>query len=418
MRLASALLLLAVSASAQRIDDSDLSRPAPHAARLVREGSSEKGRRVFGLATPGGVRLLAQPEAGGPRVTGRAVIFDETGAARPARLARVRLGDQEAVRVGEDGAFSLSARGLSGQVRLTLSLDNDRWRFENSDGNRYEWVSAPFELGPGGADLGDVAPFSGAENAKLGLVHLTFLEGLDFLKRSADAEWWRKTLLVRWPGDGDFFEPWAFALELTNADAWDVNLHELGHAVMNGAMRAAPAGGQHYIDRCYTPELAWSEGWATFFALAVRRERGDPDARMGVHMVPRRAPIPVENVPADVCAGSGSEWRVAAALWDLYDTHADGRDAAALTFSDVWRAARAGRTDGIESVWALLSPRIDAQLRPAAEASLIFNTVLPERPAPPPPDLSRLRTPNFDGRYVTRATDVPTRADAGALTRP
>lgn len=392
-----AALLLSAAAQAAPIDDSDLSRPAPAGAlRLAAEAARVGDRRVFALSAPGGIKLM---QAGAPRVSGRAVILDEAGSPVPARGASVRLEDGAQTPVGADGRFSLAANGLTGKAKLRLSLDNPRWRFETNDGGHYEW-QADVDLGPGGAELGDVAPFNGTENAKLGTLHLNYLRAVDFLERAADAKWWDKQLLVRIPGEADYFEPWNFALELTNAEAWDVDLHELGHAVMNGAMRTAPAGGQHYIDRCYSPELAWSEGWATFFAAAVRLDRGDPDARMGTHMVPRRAPIRIENVPDDVCKGEGSEWRVSAALWDLYDTHADGADAVGLDFRALWQGIRSGRTDGIASVWTLLEPRIAAGEREPARASLVYNFMLPERPAPRPLDVARLAAPDFDGAGV------------------
>lgn len=390
-----ALSLITGFAQAAPIDDSDLSRPAPAAAaRLAAEASRVGDRRVFRLSAAGAVKLM---QAGAPRVTGRAVILDENGAAVPARGARVALEDGPPTPVGADGRFSIPTAGRTGAAKLRLSLDNERWRFETNDGGHYEWQAA-VELGPGGADLGDVAPFNGTENAKLGVLHLNYLRAVDFLEREADAKWWDKQLLVRIPGQADYFEPWNFALELTNAEAWDVDLHELGHAVMNGAMRTAPAGGEHYIDRCYSPALAWSEGWATFFAAAVRLRRDDPDARMGEHMVPRRAPIRIENVPADVCQGAGSEWRVSAALWDLYDSHVDGGDSAALGFLKLWQGIRSGRTDGIAAVWSLLEPRLGGAERENARASLVYNTVVPERAAPRPLDVARLAAPEFDGR--------------------
>ena len=52
-------------------------------------------------------------------------------------------------------------------------------------------------------------------------------------------------------------------------------------------------------------------------------------------MVPRRAPIRFENIPDDVCRGSGNEWRVTGFFWDLIDRHDDG-ETSAYSFADTW----------------------------------------------------------------------------------
>src|SRR5690606_26030868 len=89
--------------------------------------------------------------------------------------------------------------------------------------------------------------------------------------------------------------------------------------------------------RCYTTTLAWSEGVASFIAGVISIERDDPDAKFE-YMVPRRAPIRLENVPGDVCEGPGNEWRAAAAIWDLWDTHNDGADRVAIELPVLWKA--------------------------------------------------------------------------------
>ena len=197
-----------------------------------------------------------------------------------------------------------------------------------------------------------------------------------------DVAWWNQPLTVNWPGTADFFSPWAWSLDVTNPIAWDVNLHELGHAVMAGAMNAEPASGQHKIDECYSQELAWSEGWASFLAAAVGLARDDADAKFEF-LVPRRAPIRVENVPADVCRGISNEWRVTAGLWDLFDTNADGRDQFAMPFALIWKALREKQTDGFLSGWALIAQQLNPDQRRAAQEGLTQNTLLPERSALP-----------------------------------
>lgn len=381
-RLAALVLLLGVPASAQ-IDDSDLTggRFSPsQARRLEREGRRAGHALIFNAAYLGGPRT-----EGGPVVTGLIELSDRSGALHPARLAKAKLVGPHApdawTTVDAAGRFSIPAAGLEGRYILRFSLDNRFWAFNNprSDSS-YEWESPVFTVTPGaGQDLGALHPDPATENGKLGVLHLTYLEALDLLEREADTAWWKKPLTVNWPGQADFFSPWGWSLDLTNALAWDVVLHELGHAVQHGALRPEPAGGQHKIDECYSPSLAWSEGWATFFAAAVRLSRDDADAKFEF-LVPRRAPIRIENVPEDVCRGQASEWRVASGLWDLIDTHGDGGDRFSLPFSRLWKSLEGHTTGSLAGAWELIAKDLNPGERRAAQESLIWNTVLPARP--------------------------------------
>lgn len=277
------------------------------------------------------------------------------------RLASLKLDGKE---IGPD-----SPAPAAGKHVVSLSLDNKYWSFGR------EW-KADVVLPAGGAHLGELSAPS-----ELAVLHATYLKALDFLTKEGDISWWDQTLTVKWPSDGDWFSPWSFSLNISNARAWDVALHELGHAVMHKAMRAQPAGGSHKIDECYSPQLAWSEGWATFFAAAVWLDRGDPDAKFEF-LVPRRAPIRLENVPEDVCRGQGNEWRVAAGFWDLYDTHPDHDDNAAFSFRRLWQPLRGARMGSAASAWELISAGMNPLEKWAGQRALAGNTLV-EPPAPP-----------------------------------
>ena len=75
--------------------------------------------------------------------------------------------------------------------------------------------------------------------------------------------------------------------------------HEIGHAIYDQADIGVSGGGRHRIDECYTNALALSEGWATFFAGWLNLRLNDQDARFEF-LVPRRAPIRLENIPSDL----------------------------------------------------------------------------------------------------------------------
>ncbi|MBU0550514.1 hypothetical protein KJ940_03360, partial [Myxococcota bacterium] len=53
----------------------------------------------------------------------------------------------------------------------------------------------------------------------------------------------------------------------SSAWGWPVLLHEFGHYVANRYARDDSPGGAHYVSEPVAPAFAFSEGWATFFAL-------------------------------------------------------------------------------------------------------------------------------------------------------
>jgi hypothetical protein len=90
-------------------------------------------------------------------------------------------------------------------------------------------------------------------------------------------------------------------------------------------------------------------------------------------MVPRRKPIRIENVPADVCSGHTNEWRVGAAMWDLYDSHSDGSDEVAIAFSSIWgalvRTGTPGRMADVRDAFRRVAAASPAQVRPGLAAA-------------------------------------------------
>jgi len=120
-------------------------------------------------------------------------------------------------------------------------------------------------------------------------------------------DFWKEKLIVVYPSNGDFYN-WR-AVHVTKGHYWDVVGHELGHAIYDMANMGSFGGGYHRIDECYSTTLALSEGWASFFSAWLSLDLSDPDAKFE-YMVPRRAPLQVEHIPADVCKGQKNEWRV------------------------------------------------------------------------------------------------------------
>lgn len=391
------LLVLAGSAAAQTFNDADLSggaRPDPRAP-LRRE-------ELRGPGTPRFQAERVSPSAPGPAdaatLSGRIFLVLPDGAELPARAARVFLAgsDSAATETDAEGNWTLP-RG-AGSPDIRFRLENRFWSIRDPRTSApYEWAAAS----------GAVRLDPGTANGRIGFIHAQFLEALSLFEREGlDLAWWDKRLSVNYPGNSDFFSRWGFSVDLTRAEAWDVNLHELGHAVQAAGTRSRGGGGEHKIDECYDRGLAWSEGFATFFAGAVRLRGDDPDAKFE-YLVPRRAPIRLELVPGDVCAGDTNEWRVASALWDLHDSNADGADLSRLGFARLWRAWREPSLGGLPDAWAAVRKTLSAAETAAAEAALRQNTVLPAVPAPrlaalegagSRPAFSAARAPAWDGR--------------------
>lgn len=392
MNAAALLTALLVLPARATVDDSDLSGGAiPGTLSTLRAES---------LPGTGGRRFpLEQLRAGGSSpagltISGRFLLSDAQGRDLPASLAAAVLfdGSKEVARapIGLDGTWIMAAPH-PGRYTAVLRLENAYWSITDEDsGKPYEWKAGEADLSTGGSvDLGDARPDPNSANGHIPLIHLQFQEAVGLFNRlGLDLTWWNKSLKVGYPAASDYFSPWSFAVHLSRPEAWDVNLHELGHAVMSAGMRARGGGGEHKIDACYSAGLALSEGWATFFAAAVRLSPDDADARFQ-YLVPRRAPIRIENVPEDVCRGETNEWRVAAGFWDLYDSHPDGGDGVNLGFSSLWDSLKDGSMGSFADAWRLIRRTLPAGTAEAAARAVEQNS-LPSTAGP------ALALPRFD----------------------
>jgi hypothetical protein len=320
------------------IDDADIAPPARNrsqvAQKLQTEGQQIGKDRVYSLITKQAFR-----PSRGTTATGKLHAFDPKGTEFP--LARVSYEVKGQTKLtGDDGSFEVPADAK----QVTFTFANNHWTLSGKDGG-YAW-KLPVT---GAGDLGTVTPEKGSANAQAAWIHLTFTKAESQLQKyGVGLDWWKTAIKTTWPGSGDFYQ-WG-SLNLTGAHQWDVNGHELGHALSDQAFNMRFGGGQHYIDRCYDPTIAWSEGVASFISAVISIDPADPDAKFEF-MVPRRAPLRYESVPADVCEGQTNEWRVGAACWDLFDTHNDGGDTVALSLPTIWKAW--GKGNGAKAIGSM-----------------------------------------------------------------
>ena len=116
-----------------------------------------------------------------------------------------------------------------------------------------------------------------------------------------------------------------------NEAIWSqVILHELGHFYMYSAYGnyiPDPNCVAHSIPVNTSENCAWVEGWGIFFCLAMRNSSNYQ--QIGGENWNFEAP----NITA---SGDQVEGRVAAALWDLYDTPNDGCDQYGFGFDEIW----------------------------------------------------------------------------------
>ena len=126
---------------------------------------------------------------------------------------------------------------------------------------------------------------------------------------------------------------------LTNSDEFDdcVLLHEYAHILAARFSRDDSPGGSHGMGDMLDPRVAWSEGWANFFATAVLGSPIYRDSRGPVGALGIRYDLE-DNVPVADRPGYRSEASVASLLWDLFDENADAGDAARFPFSALWSA--------------------------------------------------------------------------------
>lgn len=235
--------------------------------------------------------------------------------------------EKDALQKIEGLAFT-SAKISDQKCRLTTKLDTSKFRVTGSRGSYQIVADVPcgkavtlrFKQQTNGGQALGIYRIASIAQAKL-----TQSVGVDF---------WRSQITFVWPADGDYYSN--DVVHITLGHQWDVVGHELGHAIYDQASIGVFGGGSHKIDECYSDALALSEGWATFFSGWLSLDLNDKDAKFE-YLVPRRAPIRIENVPADVCKGPKNEWRVSSFFWDLIDLNADG-EKAAFGFDKLWRA--------------------------------------------------------------------------------
>lgn len=360
--------------SRKPIDDTELggSFRAQDLSRLQQEAIGRQGEELL-FATQA-LRPAQRVQRAGLNVSGRLMFTDRENQVRPVALATAGLYQGErkvaAAITDADGRWQLEVPAV-GRYQVRYTLENPRWKI-----SKYTWKGPDADV-QAATDLGETGLQSGTANGEAAWIHDVFLKALALFEREqVPLDWWKRQISTVWPGSGNYYA--GYTVNLTGAEQWDVNGHEIGHALYDQALNADMQGGQHKIDECYSPTLALSEGFATFLSGAMHLSKNDPDAHFDKYLVPRRAPIRIENVPDDVCKGAQNEWRVASAFWEIYDTHEDGADKIGLGLKTIFAALGQSNQPTVESAldaYKLLLKALPADQQASLKAAFAQNTM-------------------------------------------
>ena len=332
-------------------------------------------------------------------VRGRLIFLDIDGVWRPIVNATVQLWDDEfsgadllgiALSDGQ-GNWSFSVDNQDGPAEggrdlfFTAELANSRVRLTQCAG-RYRWSSTVRSNLPDGAIV-DFGPST--TEGGYGAVRV-----FDVLHRA-----WGHTTAVggQDPGRVDACYPkehtrtsFEGRIDIAAEDFDSDNIaHEYGHILMLRATGSHSPGGPHSFNDCdLDPALAWSEGWANGFALAVI-----PDGVYNFHSLsPGGSDKNLEFAASwfSCYQGARNEARIAAALNDMLDApdddnggssfagregYGDNNAQARISLASMFRDTLWGRPahDDVLSFWNALSNAITPQRRELGYEILYFN---------------------------------------------
>ncbi|RLB65065.1 MAG: hypothetical protein DRH04_10890 [Deltaproteobacteria bacterium] len=129
----------------------------------------------------------------------------------------------------------------------------------------------------------------------------------------------------------------------------DVIIHEYGHGVMykvfGDYMPPHDCSQGHWMTGISEPGCAWVEGWAHFSALAVFNDKYFTDTTYWVGPGTDTANLETRNGNLNFPDGDSCEGNIAAALWDINDSHNEDYDNLTADFSEIWDVLQDQTTD-------------------------------------------------------------------------
>lgn len=290
---------------------------------------------------------------------------------------------------GDDGSYSLTFDGVSGQPIHVLAIPDSTaptrpLQVVKNDGTLHGFGGATFPTATTEHDV-LVTVESGAAGAFN--IFDVVVVGLDRLRALDPAQPLRRVTAVWEVGSSDgtyYFNNELHLLGLaSDDDGFDdtVILHELGHHVEDAYGRSDSPGGGH--DGTPTdPRLAWSEGFATYFALAIRDLPVYMDSNAGGGWAYNADTSLTKANPGGPLTQPVSEDMVSEILWDMGDAPATDDDPLAGVHDPVilvqrflkTATLRAVGTSGVDLVDALDAWFVTAGLDSCTAVRSIVNT--------------------------------------------
>jgi hypothetical protein len=332
-------------------------------------------------------------------IIGQILYTDRGGALRPFVNATVDIRDSDtgpdeqliSVITGWDGRFSAMVNNDDGwfqngrDIYIRIRTTNSRFRVEDCSylpDWTYAWESdVRDDLSDGTVvDFGSLSLVSYDEAA---ILFIDLNQGWNFLTSSGGQD--PGFVDLCFPEDASVYSTFWEEIDIEDGDevARDIVLHEYGHATMHNAYDGywpSNTGGSHSFDDMLHPNMAFTEGWGTFIALAI-----NPDGvyhsngwSRGIESFSH-----ISGHSAD--DGKTNEGHVAAGMNDVRDTASDGgctsgdcdpSGANATPFATIWRDAFwRSNADNIDDHWDRLCGELSSAQRPDAIKALTFNDI-------------------------------------------
>lgn len=333
-------------------------------------------------------------------VTGRIFYTDRAGALRPLINATVDIRDSDtfsdeqltSVITGWDGRFSAVVNNDDGwfqdgrDIYIRVRTTNSRFRVQDCAAWpdwTYSWVSdVRNDLSDGTVvDFGDLAT---GDNNEASILFQDMNQGWNFLTTAGGQD--PGFVDLCWPEDSSAYSTFWEEIDIEDGDevARDIVLHEYGHATMHNAYGGywpSNTGGDHGFDDILHQNMAFTEGWGTFIALAINDD-GVYNSNGWSRSIENFSHV-TGHTSGD---GQVNEGHVAAGMNDVRDTAADGSCAGgaacdpsganAAAMSQIWRDAFWGsKADNIGAFWPRLCAELDSAQGSAAVKALAFNDI-------------------------------------------
>jgi hypothetical protein len=333
-------------------------------------------------------------------VIGRIFYTDRNGSLRPLVNATVDIRDNDAgpdehltsVVTGWDGRFSATVNNNDGwfqngrDIYIRVRTTNGRFRVQDCSylpDWTYAWSSETrHDLSDGAVvDFGDRQTVTSNEAS---ILFQDLNQGWNFLTTSGGQD--PGFVDLCFPEDASAYSTFWEEIDIEDGDevARDIVLHEYGHATMHNAYDGhwpSNTGGSHGFDDILHQNFAFTEGWATFIALAINDD--------GVyHSNGWSRPIESFTHSSGHNAGDGqvNEGHVAAGVGDVRDVNSEGNctvgncdpsGAHAVPMASIWRDALwRSNADNIGEYWTRLCNELNWAQRGAALQALAFNDII------------------------------------------